>query len=202
MRKGVVAASVAMVAVLSAMAAGAVTLPAASVVEDLRYFRDVWAARDCSYSEDTRARMVAFISERIERARPMERHDLALIFAEAQALSGNSHTESELFAVDGLFHPLPISFWLFPEGAIVTRACPEFRRLLGARIVRIGGLPVSEAAQRCDKLIAGTPERKKYIAPPWLARIEVLEAIGLASNGVARVELELPSGRTVTERLG
>lgn len=201
MRERVIAAGVMVGALLCATPAGAVTLPAASVVEDLRYFRDVWAAKDRSYGDDARARMVAFIDDHIAHARSMERYDLALIFAEAQALSGNSHTESEFFAVDGLFHPLPISFWLFPEGAIVTRACPEFRRLLGAKIVRIGGVPVSEAAHRCDKLIAGTTERKKYMAPAWLARIEVLEAIGLASNGVVRVELELPSGRMVTERL-
>src|SRR5882672_5400234 len=156
MRERVIAAAVVMCALLYATAARAATLPAASVVEDLLYFRDVWAAKDRSYGDDARAHMLAFVDDRIAHARPMARSELALIFAEAQALSGNNHTESDFLAESDLFHPLPFSFWLFPEGAKVTRAHPEFRRLLGATIVGIGGVPIAEVLLRCEKLIAGT----------------------------------------------
>jgi hypothetical protein len=202
MREPVIAAGAMVCVLLCGTPTGAVTLPAAAVVEDLRYFRDVCAPKDRSYSDDARARMGAFVDDRIAHAKPMERYELALIFAEAQALSGNNHTESEFLAEADLFHPLPIAYWLFPEGAIVTRAHPEFRRLLGATIVRIGGVPFAEAAQRCEKLIAGTPERKRYMTPAWLSRIEVLEALGLAEHGAARIEFLLVDGRTVTENLG
>ncbi len=182
--------------------ARAEALPPAAVVEDLTYLRDVWAAKDRSYTAPRREAMLAFVNAQIARPRPMERWELALVIAEAQALSGNNHTESDFFAEEGLFHTLPISFWLFPEGAIVTRAHPDFRRLLGARIEAIGGVSYAVAAQRVEKYIAGTAERKRYLVPAWLSRIEVLQEVGLAKSGSAEFDMVLPSGERTRTTLG
>ena len=179
-------------------------MPAGAVVQDLIFFRDVWAAKEKSFAAEARARMLAFVGEQIAHPRAMERWELALVCFEAAAFSGNNHTQPEFFEEAGLFHTLPISFWLFSDGAFVTRAHPGFRRLLGARIVRMGGVPIREAAQRVEKFIAGTPQRKRYEAPAFLTRIEVLRAIGLVGPDGSEVgiEFEMPSGQRVTERLG
>lgn len=178
------------------------TLPKASVVEDLTFFRDVYAPKERSYTPQTRAEMKRFVDDAIAHAKAMPRYALALEFAQAQAISNNAHTYSDYFDIDGLFHPLPVSFWEFPEGPIVTRAHPDFRRLLGAKILSIGGLPFAKAAERVAKFIPGTAERKRYLTPGWLSRIEVLDAVGLAHDGIADVGFKLADGRRVVEHLG
>lgn len=185
-----------------ALAARAEPLPATAVVQDLTYARDVWAAKDRSFSPEARTRMLAFIGDQMAHARPMERTDLALIFAQAQAMSGNDHTQSDYFNEADLFHALPISFWLFPEGAVITRAHPSQADLLGARILKIGGVSVGEAGRRVAKYISGTDERHRFLTPTWLTRMEVLQAVGLADGGGATIEVRLSDGRIITRTLG
>jgi len=173
-----------------------------AVVEDLTYFRDVWAPKERAFTPEARAQFNAFIADQIAKARPMSRVQLALLFARGEAYTGNAHSASNYFQVDGLFHTLPISFWTFADGPFVTRAHPGFQELLGARILRIEGLPFAEAAKRVGPLIVGTAERKRYLVPAFLSRVEVLEAVGLANNGRSSFDFLLPSGRTQRVVLG
>ena len=107
-----VAAAAALVIVRPARAE---PMTADAAVQDLIFFRDVWAAKEKSFTPEARARMLAFI---------------------------------------------------------------------GAGIVGMGSIPISEAVRRVAKFISGTPQRKRYEAPAFLTRIEVLRAIGLAEpNG-------------------
>jgi hypothetical protein len=196
------ALSIAAAAFAFGSATSAAPMTREQVAADLAFFRDQAAPKDRSFTPETRERMRAFIAAAIDHARPMERYELALELAEAQALSGNAHSYSDFLSEEGLFHPLPVTFWKFEEGAIVTRAHPAFTRLLGARILSIGGVAYAEAVRRVAKFIPGTPERRLYLSPSWLERIEVLEAVGLARNGIADVAFELPSGARTVEHLG
>lgn len=173
-----------------------------AVVTDLTFLRDQWAPKDRSFSEEQRRRMIVYVDEEIREARPMKRTELALEFAQAEAFANNAHTYSDLLSEEGLFHTLPITFWQFAEGPIVTRTHPDFTRLLGARIVSIGGHGYADAVARVAKFIPGTDQRRRYLAPAWLARVEVLEAVGLAKDGLAQFEFELPSGKHEVVRLG
>lgn len=176
-------------------------LPASAVIQDLTYARDVWAAKDRSFSPEARIGMLAFLAEETMGARSMERTDLALILAQAQAMSGNNHTQSDYFNEPDLFHSLPISFWFFPEGAMVTRAHPSQADLLGAKILRIGGVSVGDAGLRVAKYISGTDQRHRFLTPTWLSRVEVLEAVGLADKGEANFEFQLRDGSVVMRAL-
>jgi hypothetical protein len=166
-----------------------------AVVQDLSYFRDVWAPKERAFTPETRAKFNAFVADQIAKARPMSRAELALVFAQGEAYTANAHSLASYLQTDGLFRTLPISFWTFADGAFVTRAHPSFRELLGARIERIGGVPFAMAADRVGRFIAGNAERKRYLAPAFLTRIEVLEAVGLARNGSTAFDFVLPSGR-------
>jgi hypothetical protein len=187
---------------LPAVPAVAQELGRDAVVTDLTFLRDQWAPKDRSFSDGQRGRMIAFVDTEIREARPMTRADLALEFAQAEAYANNAHTYSDLLSEEGLFHTLPITFWQFDEGPIVTRTHPAFARLLGARIVSIGGLDYAEACARVAKFIPGTDQRRLYLSPAWLTRLEVLEAVGLAKNGVARFDFQLPSGKHEAVQLG
>ena len=165
----------------------------AAVVEDLRYFRDAWSAQERALSPQARLKFDAFINEQIAAARPTSRAGVALIFARGQTFTDNAHSSSNY--ADGLFHALPISFWIFGDGAFVTGTDQDHRDLLGARIKTVGGIAFADATQRIGQFIPGNSERKRYLAPCFLTEIEPLEATGLAKDGQAVFEFVLPSGR-------
>jgi hypothetical protein len=181
--------------------AGRIPLTREQVVADLLFFRDQWAPREQAYNAQSRARMLEFVNSRIASARPMEKTDLALIFSRAMAFTGNNHTNTPWWDEVGAFEVVPVSFWWFPEGAIVTRAHPDQRDLLGAEILAIGGVPVREAMRRVSAYIPGTPNTHLYESPAWLRRLEVLRAIGLAEGRSATFRFRLADGRRITRRL-
>src|SRR6185503_11530822 len=94
-----------------------VRLTAAQVTTDLTYFRDVYAVRERAYTPKARARMLAFINRQINEAKSMTREQLALVIAEAQAFTGNNHTQDRVFGGERNFHVVPVAFWWFTEGA-------------------------------------------------------------------------------------
>jgi hypothetical protein len=169
-------------------------LSRATVIDDLTYFRDVWAPKERAFTPEARIRFNAFVSDEIASARPMSRSGLALIFARGQAYTGNAHSATNYG--EGLFHPLPISFWIFADGPVVTGTEPGYRDLLGARIKSVGGVAFADAARRIGQFIPGNDERKRYLAPTFLTQLEPLEAAGLASNGKSVFEFVLSSSRT------
>lgn len=182
--------------------AGHAPLTREQVVTDLRFFRDQYAPREQSYTPETRLRMRAFIDREIEAARPMTKTELALIFSRAMAFTGNNHTKTRWWNEVGAFQVAPFSFWWFPEGAMVTRAHPDQRDLLGAELITIGGVPVREAYRRAVPYIPGTADRHLYESPVWLRRFELLRAIGLSDGRSALFGFRLADGRRVTRRLG
>jgi hypothetical protein len=178
------------------------TLTRQQVILDLTYFRDTWAKMDRSYTTDTRRQMVTFIDQQIATAHPMDKAGLALILSEAAALTDNDHTLIGIYNTPDVFHTLPISFWWFPEGAIITRAHPGYRQLLGAKIISIDDIPIEQVASRVERFIPGIPTHKQYMSTILLTRIEVLREVGVTTNGVATFELMLPSGKRIREQLG
>jgi hypothetical protein len=185
----------------SVVLAGHQPLTREQVAADLIFFRDQWAPRERSFTPESRARMLDFVRRRIAEARPMEKTELALLMSRAMAFSGNNHTNTPWWNEVDAFEVVPISFWWFPEGAIVTRAHPDQRDLLGAEILEIDGVPVREAMRRVGPYIPGTADTRLYESPAWLRRIEVLRAIGLAEGRSARFRFRLADGRRVTRRL-
>lgn len=171
-------------------------LSADEAAGDLRFFRDVYMARDRSFGAEARARALALLDARIAHPAPMTRAQLALVFAEAQAFTGNNHTQNEVLDEEGDFHVLPIAFWSFQDGAFITRTHPDFTALLGARIVSIGGVPFDAAAARVDRFISGTAQHRRYERVNWLRRLEVLQAAGLAGDDGADFVVEKDGARS------
>jgi len=186
---------------VAASAAASVPLTKEQVRADLLFFRDQWAPREHAYTDETRARMNAFIDAQIAAARPMGRAELALIMSRAMAFTGNNHTKTRFFQEEGSFSVVPISFWWFPEGAMVTRAHPDHRDLLGTRILAIDGEPIERATIRVGAYIPGTADRVLYDSPNWLRRLEVLRVLGLSDGTGASFTFRLADGRRVVRRL-
>lgn len=98
------------------------------------------------------------------------------------------------------FHTLPIALYRFGDGYHVRAATREHAGLLGARIVRIGGVPIDSAEARVAPLIGrDNAMGVRMYAPVLLVMPEVLHAVGLTADP-GQVELELEAnghGRTV-----
>lgn len=176
-------------------------LTRAQVIADLEFFRDQYAPRERAYTDATRAEMARFINAEIASARPMRVVDLVLVMSRAMAFTDNNHTRVNFFREVGSYTVAPISFWWFPEGAIVTRAHPDQRDLLGARIVSVGGVRIERARERVRPYIPGTDQTALYMSVNWLRRMEVLRHLGLSDGVTARFVFVLADGRRVTRNL-
>lgn len=181
--------------------AGHAPLTREQVVADLLFFRDQWAPRERAYTEATRARMLDYVNREIAGARPINKTELALVMSRAMAFTGNNHSKTRWWNEVDSFEVVPVSFWWFQEGAMVTRAHPDHRDLLGAEIISIGGVPAREAHARVIPYIPGTADTHLHESPAWLRRLEVLRTIGLSDGRRAEFVFRLADGRRVRRRL-
>lgn len=78
---------------------------------------------------------------------------------------------------------LPIRFYLFPEGMRVVAATPDHAGLLGARVVAVNGVPVTEALARLTTTISReNPMWVKHLLPDRLQVPAILQALGLSPS--------------------
>ena len=96
----------------------------------------------------------------------------------------------------------PVRFFWFSDGLFIVAARPEHRRLLGARVISVGGVPIEAAGARLTELVAwSTTGWRRRWAAGLLATPELLTGLGLAdAHGVATFGLE-GAGSTQTVRL-
>ena len=82
-----------------------------------------------------------------------------------------------------LFRRLPLGLYLFKDGLFVQRAAPEFRHLLGAKVLKVGSVPAEQALESVRGLVSRDNEMGfKNAAPFMLGLSEVLHAVGLAAS--------------------
>jgi tetratricopeptide (TPR) repeat protein len=100
------------------------------------------------------------------------------------------------------FHSLPIQIGDFKEGFFVTAATPPFQHLLGSRIVRLGNMPIADAARRMGELISHDNSQgiRRYLSQA-LGYAELLYGTHI-SKSPHEVEIEVEnSGHTLRETL-
>jgi tetratricopeptide (TPR) repeat protein len=77
---------------------------------------------------------------------------------------------------------LPLEFWLFPDGPLVTAAAPEHERLLGARLLAVDGRPAGEVLAGLEPVTCRDNEYQLQAGlARWLRCPPVLHALGLAA---------------------
>lgn len=160
------------------------------------------------------ARFQAALDSLAARVSAMSHAQVTVELARVISLIGDGHTRltlpfdsaAEFFTghsttappkIPGLtFGHLPLRFHAFADGIFITRAAPELRGLLGARVVRIGGLPIDSAIAA----VAPTVQRDndwqlRHLVPTWLVVPEILQARGVIADATrVPLEVELPDG--------
>ncbi|MFN8009865.1 MAG: hypothetical protein U0P81_00510 [Holophagaceae bacterium] len=134
---------------------------------------------------------------------------LAVRIAEFLALVGDGHT-ALFIPVPGQFPfslgmplpalklaPLPLRFYVFPDGPRVVAATKDQQRLLGAKVLAVGGVPAEEALARLASSISR--ENSQWVKERLPDRLQVpaiLQATGLAASAVeATLTLEVDGTR-------
>jgi len=100
------------------------------------------------------------------------------------ALVGDGHSNVSPWRDPEIrFSELPIALYQFADGVFVRAAAAADSGLVGAKVVRIGGVPIEEALARVHPLIGhDNAMGLKTWAPVLLTMPEILEAVGLSQD--------------------
>jgi hypothetical protein len=126
--------------------------------------------------------------------------DQARLFIEVSRLLGmlkDAHSwaaiddESTLFSL-----AMPLRFWKFDDGIYIRAAAPEQARLVGARVVAVGGVPIDEAWQRLTQDGGANEAVATKAAQVFFEIPDYLRALGLAESAdTATLRLQFPDGK-------
>jgi hypothetical protein len=117
---------------------------------------------------------------------------LMRIVAKAGVSHNTVETEGELD-----FHPYPLQFFWYSDGAAVTHATEEYRLALGARIVRIGSMTPEELESLPSPYLSHENMPLLHaLSPDFIMNREVADHFGLAdTDGVVEFTLERPGAK-------
>jgi hypothetical protein len=173
---------------------------------DIAYLRDELPRRHHDpFARTPRAQFLGALAA-LESALPrLEDHQVEVGMMAAVAQLGDAHTR-----IDASFAMVGLQLAWFDDGVFVARAAHPHGDLRGARVLRVGTVPVDRAVERVRVVFAGETEARVRLLAPWyLAQPQVLHAAGLAArpDGVlytlalrdgreVNVEIELPPADT------
>jgi hypothetical protein len=172
--------------------------------ERWRYDVDVFVeeAQRLDANEVRPAFGAAFLTQakRLEAAIPTLSDDrIGLELQRLAALLGDGHSHVNW---PGQLVALPVQFYTFSDGTYVVAADREHESLIGTRLVEIGSRPIASVLRDVAAFVSCDNAMSRMWQAPQFARIlDVLEAVGAASNGRTDVVLQRASGAVERVRL-
>ncbi|GJQ27559.1 MAG: hypothetical protein HBSAPP02_25910 [Phycisphaerae bacterium] len=110
-------------------------------------------------------------------------HQIVVGMLRLIALIGDGHTQAQNFAQIGGFRTLPIVAEWLRDGYYVTRSLRRHEAALGAKLVRIGAVPIEEAARRLGATFPAENETQiRRRIPLAMRNPEILHACGLITG--------------------
>ena len=164
--------------------------------EDVAFIAEQVPARHANaFHTISEAKWRSAVAELDARLPSLSDEEIPVAFRELVARIGDAHTSVRMPASTGR---LPIALFWFGDELRITATSQEYATLLGARVLRIGDVPIREAAQRAGRCVAEDNRWAVLASTPYLLRRrDALVYYGLAGAGAnARLQLRLASGRT------
>lgn len=94
-----------------------------------------------------------------------------------------SHTQTKAPDEALLFHILPIELYLFSDGLHVRAASPEYKDILGAKVIKVGAIDAEAALEAVRPVVHYDSEMWfRLVAPSMMTITEVLHAQKLSSS--------------------
>lgn len=185
----------------AAPASEALRLTPSQMREDLDFLSKQWAPLDKSFSEQEKREFDRFVEDTRSASEQLTPQAFALRIMQAVAIARNGHTNASIWPLLG--NDLPVRAWWFSDGLYIVKTHPEFSRLLGARIERIGAFTAAEAHERVKPYLAGTDQRIRFLSPGYLVTPTVLQQIGaIKATDVVPLTVRLANGKTEELDLG
>lgn len=162
-------------------AAGLPALNKAQWREDLRYFAAELPKRHKNaFHAVSREQFERAVAELDAAIPTLEDHQVVVGLMRLAALIGDAHT----YVRQPPLKLCPLVLYWFGKELRVVRALPEYKRALGARVVKIGGAGVEEVAARV-RVLQSQGENEWFFletGPPLMTRPEVLHALGVVPD--------------------
>lgn len=114
----------------------------------------------------------------------MNDHQIVVALMQLMVRIGDGHTLLGAPRQGNLeFHVLPLQFYDFKDGLYVRAAHPDYARIVGMRVVRVGSLSTQDAMSRVASTVhRDNSQQVRWVAPRHLARLEVLDALGISKG--------------------
>jgi len=132
----------------------------------------------------TREQFEAMVSQLNDRIPSLTRNQILVELARIVAMVRDGHTALFPFYNPTLsLHRYPVKFYMFKDGLYVQRAGPEYREVVGAKVVRIGNADAAEAYRLMSEIVnRDNAMTVKDVTPSWLGFPEFLEGLGIVDN--------------------
>ncbi len=153
--------------------------------EDLSYMAEQMPLRHKNlFHTMSREQFDGAVKRLYDRIPSLQRHQIIVELARIVAMVDDGHTNLRLaHDPEVRFHTLPVNLYFFKDELFVRAANREYTELVGARIVRIGNVPVSEATSRVRPLIGRDNEMDiKFFAPYLFVKPEILHALEITNS--------------------
>lgn len=94
---------------------------------------------------------------------------------------------------------LPLRFYAFPEGIFIVDAAPEYKELVGAKLLSINGVQAEDVLTRVASVLsAGSNSEAYWTGPRRLSEGHLLEGLGVTPSSLeAQLSLQTKGGRNV-----
>lgn len=167
--------------------------------EDLRYFAKELPKRHKNafhaVSKEAFEKAVADLDAAIPSLQP---HQVVVRLQQIAALVGDGHTGVH---TPSAFKRYPLGLWWFGSELRVTGAAKEYAQALGARVIKIGGLPLDEVQARVTRSFASAENENPWFvlatSPAFLTSPETLQTVGVVADlGPATFTFEGDGGQT------
>jgi hypothetical protein len=144
-------------------------------------------------------KMVHDLAERAPKA--TDRQMLAGLMKITAAI-GDSHSGIHSIPKNLRFSIVPLSLYVFADGLGVIAAAPEYRDLVGARVISINGHPSADVVRHMKLLTEGTNDStRSAFVPTRLIRPELLYYEGLAATPDQYELVGKKDGQTLKRKL-
>jgi hypothetical protein len=170
-------------------------LPAAqSLLEGVRQDLDFltrYAAENKSFDDSSRAAFLKEVGEMQSDAASLDRAALEMRVARAVALAGDSHSNVRGVGYGLSLNAFPVRLAQFDDGFHIIAAAPNYRNLLGSRVISIDGRTTAQLAEALRPYVGGTDAFRAEHLPNFLISPAALHAVGLAAaadRAIIRVE--------------
>jgi hypothetical protein len=107
-------------------------------------------------------------------------HQIVVRLTQIVAMIGDSHTSLRADGTPEQFRVYPLTLYWFEDGLYATAAAAPYKKVLGARLVRVGDTDVQQAYQLVSTLISHENEPAlKFFSPSRMVSAEALQALGV-----------------------